>query len=442
MRMSARVRWLRAISGSSGTSALLTASSFALGACNTQPDHAAEGSAWRAVHDTIADTIIVRTVAGSDWRVEASLIEELIIGSVDGPEDRVFGRIVAVQPDQDGYIYVLDAQVPVLRKYSADGAHVADVGGAGGGPGEHYRPDGIQIDEAGTTFVSDPGSLRINVYGSDGAFLTSWRLPARPSRPRPIYIDRAGTVYYVIAVNRESAPPEDWITGIIRFSSDGEVLDTVRVPYEERLSQLPRLSARRDGRTSSYLVPLGPTRPWTISTSGHFIVGITAGYAVDLVPIGGGGVVRLERTVSPVAVNDEERAEHEERLTWMLKAIDPEWRWQGPHVPRTKRAYHSLLAGLDGRIWVQVAQPSVRVDSEPSSRKERRSATEPPALDWVEPVVYDVFLPNGRYLGAVRVPDRVTIHAASQEHVWGVKLGEFDEQYVVRYRVRVPDGST
>jgi hypothetical protein len=51
---------------------------------------------------------------------------------------------------------------------------------------------------------------------------------------------------------------------------------------------------------------------------------------------------------------------------------------------------------------------------------------------------YDVFRPDGTFLGEVRVPDRVSLQAFGDEVVWGIRWGDFDEQYLVRYRLRFP----
>jgi hypothetical protein len=52
--------------------------------------------------------------------------------------------------------------------------------------------------------------------------------------------------------------------------------------------------------------------------------------------------------------------------------------------------------------------------------------------------VWDVFEPDGSYLGAVKVPDRTTLTAMTRDHVWGIQLGSSDEEYVVRLKLMVP----
>jgi len=49
--------------------------------------------------------------------------------------------------------------------------------------------------------------------------------------------------------------------------------------------------------------------------------------------------------------------------------------------------------------------------------------------------VYDVFEADGTFLGSVRLPARVTLYRFRGDRVWGVRRGEFDESYVVRFRL-------
>jgi hypothetical protein len=66
-----------------------------------------------------------------------------------------------------------------------------------------------------------------------------------------------------------------------------------------------------------------------------------------------------------------------------------------------------------------------------------------PPITWKQPVVFDVIEPNGRFLGTVAIPgvrkspydSFPRIVRARDMTVWTIELGEFDEQYVVRYRI-------
>ena len=53
------------------------------------------------VIDTIGDTIVVRTLAGSVWDMEATLQPEVSIGELDGAEEYLFGRVSSIAVDDD-----------------------------------------------------------------------------------------------------------------------------------------------------------------------------------------------------------------------------------------------------------------------------------------------------------------------------------------------------
>ena len=83
--------------------------------------------------DTIGDTIVVHTVAGSLWDGPAQLVETLTIGVLDGPEEYTFGEVLRMTEDREGGIYVFDRQGPLLRHYDRAGEYIGAVGRPGDG---------------------------------------------------------------------------------------------------------------------------------------------------------------------------------------------------------------------------------------------------------------------------------------------------------------------
>jgi hypothetical protein len=89
----------------------------------------------------------------------------------------------------------------------------------------------------------------------------------------------------------------------------------------------------------------------------------------------------------------------------------------------------------EGRIWVARHTEGVFFAESEFERAERAVYGNPP-LEWWEPLVVDVIEPNGRFLGTLRFPgSKVTPMAAREDRLWTVELGEYDEPYVVRYRI-------
>jgi hypothetical protein len=49
--------------------------------------------------------------------------------------------------------------------------------------------------------------------------------------------------------------------------------------------------------------------------------------------------------------------------------------------------------------------------------------------------VHDVFEPDGKFLGSVRMPPRTALSVMRGDQVWGVREGPEGESQVVRFRI-------
>lgn len=187
-------------------------------------------------------------------------------------------------------------------------------------------------------------------------------------------------------------------------------------------------------------VPFSPTRIVTISPFGYLIAGLPDRYAFEIHQPGG-PVVSVRRDVKPEPVSRAERAEARREVEERMRQTDPTWSWNGPDIPDVKPLYADIQVGLDGRIWVALRpEVSPRVGSSsggggvgpPSSR---RPAPQPASREAPRPALYDVFEPEGRYLGQVQVPARVSSVVRRGDHIWGVAYDEDDVPRIKRYRI-------
>lgn len=164
---------------------------------------------WRAVTDTIGDTIVVRTVAGSVWGGPAELVEALRIGVFEGEDVYMFGYIEGFAVGPDGSVYLYDGQVPVLRKYGPDGTYIATFGREGGGPGEYRNSDGgLAVLPDGRVALRDPGNGRMQVFAPDGEPLGSWPVQGNWYTSQRVFVDTAGHVVNWAPLDREKPPEE------------------------------------------------------------------------------------------------------------------------------------------------------------------------------------------------------------------------------------------
>ena len=108
--------------------------------------------------------------------------EELYrVGSIDGDEWQVFSRVSAVGFGEAGNLYVMDDRGGRIVVVGEDGEFVREFGGIGDGPGEFSASSNTAVGFAalrsGRTVVLDPGHSAFQLFGPDGEFERSVRMP-------------------------------------------------------------------------------------------------------------------------------------------------------------------------------------------------------------------------------------------------------------------------
>ena len=352
-------------------------------------EHGAATESWRTERDTVGDTTVVRTVSGSVWGGPRTLVERATVGKADGDEVDLLGGFRAIAVAPDGSIYVSD-DGPILRKYAADGHYLATFGRKGGGPGEYANPDGgLAVLPDGRVLIRDPGNGRITVYDSSGTYQAAWRIPAGFFTSRRLYTDTSGRALTWVVVDPDK--PFDQRRTALEHIGDAGVGDTLISPTWHVVEA--NISASSKNMTNVSTVPFTAEAKWTFSPLGYYVGGVNDRYRVTLYR--SGSPLVLERNVDPVPVQSAEASAEKERLTRQFQENFPNWSWNGSDVPGTKPLFTDIFAGDDGRLWIQLSQPG--------HPEEAEDLSDPP--EWKEPVVFDVFEPDGRYLGQVSAPE-------------------------------------
>jgi len=109
-----------------------------------------------------------------------------------------FPRSVAVTPQ--GAVYVSEyGRNERVQLFGRDRTLVRVLGGAGRGPGQFNRPEGVCLDARGQLHVADSCNHRVQVFGADGRFLRSYGTPGsgpgEMSYPYDVRVDAAGRQY-------------------------------------------------------------------------------------------------------------------------------------------------------------------------------------------------------------------------------------------------------
>ena len=313
----------------------------ALAACGTDTDSSSAGpaEAHEQAVETIGDTTVVRTLSGSVWGTEATLVPEVSVGDLDGPEEYVFGSIGSIAVDDDRRVYVLDYQAQHVRVYDSAGTYVETLGRPGEGPGEFFRATAIAVLPDGRLLVRELRGGRVHVFaafaaGTRESELWTYQQGYYAVSQKPLYTDRSGRAFLMAS---KSSPQADGPTRqIVVMGPDGTLLEGLPVPSNG--FERPKLTATRTMEGGMYAmisesVPFTPDFFWAVHPSGQVLTGFSTEYRLDLVR--DDGVLRIKREVAPVPVSDAEHSHHRDRLERSMRDNEPGWNWDGPPCPAT-----------------------------------------------------------------------------------------------------------
>ena len=393
----------------------LTMAACAFGAC------AGAESRGRTERLVVGDTTIVRTLEGSVWGDSVSLAEEVSIGTLNGPPEYEFGQVQDVAVDANGGMYVFDGQAPALRYFDATGRHVRTLGAKGAGPGEYQDASlGVVIRHRdGRIVMRDPRNARLNIYEPDGTPLPPVLVTSGLFTDQATTLDTADHLYLRIMTGRPERN-KPWPIALLHLDDQGRIVDTLVPPVlaDEPLDAGSTLFSR--------------VKHWAFSPLGGFVVALSDRYRIEHFRTDG-SVLRIERTVPPVLIQPEEKAEIEAMNDWRYRTQGRFMTTDKPTVPNEKGVIRGLAVGDDGRIWVSRYVAAEKGDSVPGFSRQGQEPA--PTRFWHEPNVHDVFEPDGTYLGSVRMPPRMGISVMRGDQIWVVREGPEGESQVVRFRI-------
>lgn len=353
---------------------------------------------------------------GEPWVLE----EELRIGREDGAGSDVFGAIGSIHVDATGRIYIVETQAREVRVFAPDGTMLRVLGGEGEGPGEFRSVSGVFPDGSGATWVTDPGNARYTRFDSLGTLLETRPRESRAMGGGPFLggLTADGVLYDTdLNVPDESAdlPPLMLAAGmggtrlILRamFAVDGRaVSDTIELPA----TTVEPVTFRTQGMIMGS--PFNVRLHMLFDPSGSIWWGESAEYRVFRRTLEGDTLMVIERAYTPVPVTADEIDE------WLASDGAKRFRERGGELDPSqlqdvKPVFDGIFLDDAGFLWVR------RITAEPDLR-------------------FDVFDPEGRYLGAVTGPSEMVRQAPviMGDRLYAVVRGEYDVPYVVRYHIR------
>jgi len=349
----------------------------------------------------------VSNLSGQVWR-SVELIEEVSIGVLDGDDAYVFGDVRSLAAD-DERIYVLDRMANTVRVYDLDGRHLFNVGRPGDGPGEFRRPWALGLADGGRLLVRDISQSRMHEFSVDaGELVADWRAPGGG----PTVITPAGTAYlYNRMPERNEAGRFDF--RMIDTGPEGAGL-AIALPANDRGPpwvtgdrrglEVAGMQARMLGLSFSViLVPFAAQWTWDVGPDGLLAAGEGSEYVFSTRGLDG-AETRIDRRIDPVPVEPDEAAWYQNRLTDFWRAKVPEFVWTA-EIPSQKRAYVSLVHDHSGRLWVLRELAGERLVSCDTNPDELEGYMLRPC--WRQPFVLDAFAGDGRFLGAIELPEEM-----------------------------------
>ncbi|MCY3707098.1 MAG: hypothetical protein OXH08_16620 [Gammaproteobacteria bacterium] len=174
-----------------------------------------------------------------DRILEAEFEEVYRVGSIAGNAWEQFSRVSAVGFGQSGNLHVMDDQGGRVVVVSEVGELVHEFGRIGDGPGEFAGNTntavGFTVLRDGRTVVFDPGHTAFDVFGPDGEFDRSVRMPGnlfygmRTLLPARDGQNVVTTSFSALSMGSPAGGPEPSFRPVYRFvlTGDEAVQDTV-----------------------------------------------------------------------------------------------------------------------------------------------------------------------------------------------------------------------
>lgn len=369
-------------------------------------------AAWSGSVDTLPQGAVVVTspavgqwAPGEEWR----LVEDVRIGSLDSDGPSLLGRVTDLAVDDLGRVWIAEGQAMEVRVFGPDGRFVRTVGRRGEGPGEFSEGPALNWGPRGRLWALDQGLGRFSQFDTAGTYLGA--VPRQStSRSYPWRGTILGDGSQVDVATRVDG--QSFTTVLVHRDSAGAVLDTLDLP-----DQPPGWVVTSNGGSTRWAVPHGPVLVWSLDSQGALWFGVSDSLRVmRRILLGGDTTLIIRKEFESLAVST---AEKDSAMT-VVEAV----RSRGGDVrradlPDVKPAFTHFEVDLEGRLWVM----PILADETLAGR------------------AFDVFDPDGRYLGRVVSESRLRAPFAFGDGVlWATTRDELDVTSVVRLRIEEGGG--
>lgn len=413
--------------------ALLTA-----GALSLLPVAGCSSGSTSAPSHTVTDSAGIEVVhsvrpawtPGTAWRVTPE--PRLEIGRRSGAEPYLLDRVMGVTVLDDGGVAIAHMGDNTIRFYDAEGTFVRGVGGHGDGPREFQQIMGLERN-GDEIRGSQGGRWPAKVFDQAGKFLRaeSADMPAgmRGGGVHGVFED--GSLLIADWPQSSEATPRTRLGMSTLLRQAGDRMDTVAVVPAVRILPWP-------GRPSGLYQEFSPRR--ALAVAGDRVYHAFPEDYEIIVRDTTGAVRRIiRRDWDPVPVTEAHVAHYAETLLDLpLEGggqVPPRLREQRQAMvdaqvhPEHHPAFEHLVVARTGHIWSRRSDPD-----HPMTRAGWHSLRD-------TPTTWDVFDPDGVWLGSVDLPPRFHAYEFGEDYVAGVWKDEMDVEFVRVYGLESAGGS-
>ena len=365
------------------------------------------------------------------WTVSAR--PTIAIPGRDGDSVR-FSEVSDLVRLSDGTIVVASAGTGQLVFYDRQGRLKRAVGRRGPGFRDFPYLYRVWLRRGDSLLVATSFADRQpRLLAPDGKQVRGIRLPT-VTAPGPIVL--VGPIGAGAMIGHHRSYPQGDFRGD-RWSGSATLY---RLPFNaaepDALNSLTAVEYFRPGSVGYFVpVPLAPKLTVAVNEE-QYCVGYAVRYEVNCYSASGKPLRSIRRSVPAVPVTERERGTYRTLLTQAIESergTSPEvqsWRRnQRAQLPlnvyaNTLPLFSAIRFDQTGHLWVRRYQIADDID------RPYRPVTVP-----ASPTEWDVFAPDGRWLGTITLPPRFGVLDIGSDYVLGISRDSADREAVVEYRL-------
>ena len=363
----------------------------------------ANNEGWAGTVDTLANGVVVVSNPSEGiwdstnaWQLTAAFR----LGSVEGNGPDVFARIIAIEADQAGHVYVLDNVAQEVRVFDRTGEYVRTLGRPGEGPGEFRGANGMGWGPDGLLWVVDQRLNRFTSFDSTGALVGSRRVPMSTlSYAWQGAFTASGELFDLGYVqDGEKGRPV-----LLRFDGASAYSDTI--PFPDPPAHV--FSWRNEQGGGGTTIPFAPEHVWTVSPAKQLWTSDAEQYRIHRVDLPGDTTLTIVRDAPVIHVTTDERTKAIERVERFMRGN----RYDANQIPESKPALERIAVDGFGYVWVQ-----------------RPDSAGAPGSD------FDIFDQAGRFLGSLTTEYPVSSSprfVVGVDRLYYVTIDDLGVQYVI-----------